>query len=130
MPGFFRGEMGSKKLTNLVITGVMAFALILAIRGVLGLVEKFKGDEQAGQGVPSTVVPLLPAVDQELPRGLTSEDLKKIGDTFGDGPVSDLLDNPGGGLSGEDLKQVFEQAEFLACAAEGRNWDVAKGACN
>ena len=42
MPGFFRGDMGSKKLTNLVIMGVMAFALILAIQGVLGLVEKFK----------------------------------------------------------------------------------------
>ena len=80
--------------------------------------------------MPSTVVPLLPAVDQELPRGLTSEDIKKIGDTFGYGPVSDLLDNPGGGLSSEDLKQVLDQAGFLACAAEGRNWDVAKGACN
>jgi hypothetical protein len=130
MPGFFSGEMGGKKLTNLVIMGAMAFALILAIQGVLGVLEKFKDDDQASQGVPSTVAPLLPAIDQGLPQGLTSEDIQKIGSVFGDGSSPGLLDNPGGGLSGEDLKQILEQAEFLACAAEGRNWDVAKAACN
>ena len=108
----------------------MAFALILAIQAVLGVLGRFKGDEQASQGVSSTVVPLLPAIDQELPQGLTPGDIQKIGSVFGDGSSPGVLDNPGGGLSGEDLKQILDQAEFLACAAEGRNWDVATASCN
>jgi hypothetical protein len=128
--GVFGVEMGGKKVTNLVIMGAMAFALILAIQGILGVVERFKGDDQANQGVPSTVVPLLPAIDQELPQGLTSEDIEKIGSVFGDGSSPGVLDNPGGGLGGEDLKRILEEAEFLACAAEGRNWDVATATCN
>jgi len=122
--------MGGKKITNLIIMSVLAFALILAIQAVLGVLERFRGDEQTNQNVPSTVVPLLPALDQESPKGLTPEDIQKIGSVFGDGSSPGVLDNPGGGLSGEDLKQILDQAEFLACAAEGRNWDVAKAACD
>jgi hypothetical protein len=122
--------MGGKKTTNLIIMAVIAIALILAIQAVLGVLERFKGDEKANAGVPSTVVPLIPAFDQEPPQGLTPEDIQKISSAFGDGSGFGLLDNPGQGLSGEDLKQILEQAEFLACAAEGRNWDVAKAACN
>ena len=44
--GVFGVEMDGKKVINLVIMGTIAFALILAIQGVLGLVEKFKGDDQ------------------------------------------------------------------------------------
>ena len=43
--GFFCGDISNKKVTNLVIMAVMAFALILAIQGVLGVLES---DEPAG----------------------------------------------------------------------------------
>ena len=39
--GVFGVEMGGKKVTNLVIMGTIAIALLLAIQGVLGVVEKF-----------------------------------------------------------------------------------------
>ena len=48
--------MSGKKVTNLVIMAVMAFALILAIQGILGVLERFKSDERAEQGVPSWLV--------------------------------------------------------------------------
>ena len=76
------------------------------------------------------MVPLLLAIGQESSQGLTLEDIQKIGFAFGDGPSPGVLDIPGEGLSGEDLKQILDQDEFQACAAEGRNWDVAKGTSN
>ena len=69
--------------------------------------------------MPSTVAPLLAAIDQELSQGLTPEDIQKIGSVFGDGSSPGVLDNPGGGLSGEDLKEILDHAGFLACGAEG-----------
>jgi len=63
--------MSGKKVTNLVIMAVMAFALILAIQGILGVLDKFKSDEPGDQGVPSTMIPLLPAFGQFLPQGIT-----------------------------------------------------------
>ena len=65
------------------------------------------------------MAPLLAAIDQGLSQGLTPADIKKIGSVFGDGSSPGVLDNPGGGLSGEDLKEILEQAGFLACASEG-----------
>ena len=107
---------------------VMAFALILAIQGVLGVMEKFKSDEQADQGVPPTIIPLLPGIEQELPQGLTPEDIQKISSAFGDGSGSS--EQTGQGLTSEDLKQTLDQAEFLACTLQGRSWDVVKETCN
>ena len=110
-----------KNITNLVIMAVMAFALIVDIQSVLGVVGKCKSDEHADSGVPSTMVPLLLAIGKELPQGLTLEDIQKIGSAFGDCGSPGVLDNPGEGLSGEDLKQILDQNEFLACAAQRRN---------
>ena len=76
------------------------------------------------------MAPLLAAIDQELSQGLTPEDTQKIGSVFGDGSSRGVLDNPGGELSGEDLKEILDQAEFLARAADGRNWNVATATCN
>ncbi len=109
---------------------VMAFALILAIQGVLDVVERFKGDGQANQGVLSTVVPLLPVLDQDLPQGLTPEDIQKISSAFGDGPAPGVSGNAGEGIRGEDLKQTLDQTEFLACTLQCGNWDVVKKSCN
>ena len=67
--------MSCKKVTNLVIMAVSAFALILAIQGVLGVLDKFKSDEPAEQGVPSTIIPSLPVYGQDLPQDLTQEDI-------------------------------------------------------
>ena len=122
--------MSSKKVTNLVIMAVMAFALILAIQGILGVLDKFKSDEPAGQGAPSTIIPLLPSIDQELPQGLTPEDIQKISSAFGNGPPSGLTDQLEQGLSTEDLKQTLDQAEFLAYTLQGRSWDVVKETCD
>ena len=122
--------MGSKKVTNLVLMTVIAFALILAIQGILGVLEKFKSDERAEQGVPSTIIPLLPALDQELPQGLTPEDIQKISSAFGNDSSSGWTDQLGQGLSSENLKQTLDQAEFLACTLQGRSWDVVKETCN
>ncbi len=122
--------MSGKKVTNLVIMAVMAFALILAIQGVLGVLNKFKSDEPVEQGVPSTIIPLLPAFDQELLQGLTPEDIQKISSAFGNDSPSGLADQLGQGLSSEDLKQTLDQAEFLACTLQGRSWDVVKETCN
>ena len=122
--------MSGKKGTNLVIMAVMAFALILAIQGILGVLEKFKSDERAEQGVKSTIIPLLPAFGQELPQGLTPEDIQKISSAFGNDSFSGLTDQLGRGLSSEDLKQTLDQAEFLACTLQGRSWDVVKETCN
>ena len=121
--------MSSKKVSNVVVMAVIAFALILAIQGILGVLEKFKSDEQAGQGVPSTVNPLLPAVEQELPQGLTPENIQKISSAFGDGSPFGPLDQSGSELRSEDLKQVLDQAEFFACTLQGRSWDVVKETC-
>ena len=122
--------MSSKKVTNLVIMAVMAFALILAIQGILGVLEKFKSDDRAEQGVPSTIIPLLPAFDQELPQGLTPEDIQKISSAFGNDSLSGLTDQLRQALSSEDLKQTLDQAAFLACTLQGRSWDVVKETCN
>ena len=122
--------MSGKKITNLVIMAVMAFALILAAQGVLGVLDKFKSDEPGDQGVPSTMIPLLPAFGQFLPRGLTPEDIQKISSAFGNDSPSGLTDQIGQGLSIEGLKQTLDQAEFLACTLQGRSWDVVKETCN
>lgn len=122
--------MSGKKVTNLVIMAVMAFALILAIQGILGVLDKFKSDEPGDQGVPSTMIPLLPAFGQDLPQGLTPEDIQKISSAFGNDSASGLTDQLGQGLSIEDLKQTLDQAEFLACTLQGRSWDVVKETCN
>ena len=89
------------------------------------MVEKFKGKDQANQSVPA-LVPLQPAVGQDL----TTEDLEKIRSALGDGTISGLQEQLGQGLSSEDLQRTLEQAEALACALEGRNWDVAREICN
>lgn len=122
--------MGSKKITNLVLMAIIAFALILAIQGVLGVLEKFKSGEQASRGVTPTTVPLLPAIDLDLSQDITPEDIQKIRSAFGDGSGSGLQDQLGQGLSSEDLQQALDQAEFLACAAQGRTWNMVKETCN
>lgn len=45
--------MSSKKITTLLILGLMAFAAILAIQGLLGLI----GDVKEGNEVSETVAP-------------------------------------------------------------------------
>ena len=121
--------MSRKKVSILVIMAVLAFAFILAIQAVLGVLDKFKSDEQAVQVVPSRIIPLLPAFDLELPRGLSPEDIQKISSAFGDGSTFGLFDKLGSGLSSEDLRQILDQADFLACTLQGRSWDVVKETC-
>ena len=122
--------MSGKKVTNLVIMAVMAFALILAIQGILGVLDKFKSDEPGDQGVPSTMIPLLPAFGQFLPQGITQEDIKKISSVLGDETISELQEQLGQAISDQELQKVLKQAEALACSFQGGSWDVVKETCN
>ena len=122
--------MRSKKVTNLVIMAVMAFALILAIQGVLGVLGKFKSDEPADQGAPSTIIPLLPAFGQDLPLDLTQEDIEKISSVLGDETISRLQEQLGQVIDDQELQKTLKQAEALACSFQGGSWDVVREICN
>ncbi|MCH2516696.1 MAG: hypothetical protein MK210_00645 [Dehalococcoidia bacterium] len=122
--------MSGKKVTNLVIMAVSAFALILAIQGVLGVLDKFKSDEPAEQGVPSTIIPLLPAYGQDLPQDLTQEDIEKISSALGGETIAGLQEQLGQGISDQELQKTLKQAEALACSFQGGSWDFVREICN
>ena len=122
--------MGRKKIPNLVLMAIIAFALILALQGVLGVMAKFKGKDQANQAVPSTIVPLQPAFGQDLSKDLTQEDIERISSALGDETISALQEQLGQGISAQDLQRALEQAEALACGLQGGSWDVVREICN
>ena len=122
--------MSGKKVTNLAIMAVMAFALILAIQGILGVLDKLKSDEPADQGEPSTIIPLLPGFGQDLPQGLTQEYIEKISSVLGDETISGLQEQLGQGISDQESRKTLKQAEALACSFQGGSWNVVKELCN
>ena len=122
--------MSGKKVTNLAIMAVMAFALILAIQGILGVLDKFKSDEPGDQGESSTMIQLLPALGQFLPQGITQEDIKKISSVLGGETIYGLQEQLGQAISDQELQKVLKQAEALACSFQGGSWDVVREICN
>ena len=109
---------------------IIAFALILAFQGILGLVDKLKGKEQANQAAPSTLVPLQPARGRDLSQVLTQQDIEKIRSALADGALSGLQKRLAQVLSDEELQRALEQAEALSCALQGGSWDLVKEICN
>lgn len=109
---------------------IIAFALILAFQGILGLVDKLKGKEQANQAAPSTLIPLQPALGRDLSQDLTRQDIERIIFPLLDGAFSGLQEQLEQGLSSEDLQRALKQAEALSCAFQGGNWDLVNEICN